>query len=58
MCVWALVGQQEGRMGQSTDASDVSGQWTTLGERSGATLGREVTLEVTLGWCEIGVFEA
>ena len=45
-------------MGQCIDDSDVSGQWTTLGERSGATLGHEVTLGVTLGWCEIGVFEA
>ena len=36
-------------MGQCIDDSDVSGQWTTLGERSGATLGHEVTLGVTLG---------
>ena len=45
-------------MGQYIDDGDVSGQWTTLGERSGATLGQEVTLGVTLGRCEIGVFEA
>ena len=45
-------------MGQYIDDGDVSGQWKTLGERSGATLGQEVTLGVTLGRCEIGVFEA